>query len=174
MPVVAGIGPAKLEKGLARGFAQTPAGSVLAAIHIQLRATGPDFGPNVYRPTIADQVVGPDKGKLLAAVEAEYQTASAGGVTASGAPVGNLSRIKAARSQVIGYRVDSFDQNQAIVQLLSQLYPSGGGDRALVNAATVMRWVEGDWRLTAPLNGDSRNGANRLAAVPDGYTVFAG
>lgn len=173
LPTADGLGPANRDGGRSLGFAQAPGGAVLAAIHITYRSAGPEFGPKVFRPTIAEQVVGADKALLLATVEKEYAAARSGGLTPSGAPLANLTRIKAAGSQVIAYRVDSFSADQAVLQLLGELR-SAAGERVLVNSSAIMRWVDGDWRLTAPLNGDPRNGANRVPAVPAGYTVFAG
>ena len=173
LPTADGLGPANRDGGRALGFARAPGGAVLAAIHITYRSAGPEFGPRVFRPTIAEQVVGADKELLLATVEKEYAAARRGGLTPSGAPLANLTRIKAAGSQVIAYRVDSFSADQAVLQLLGELR-SATGERVLVNSSVIMRWVDGDWRLSAPLNGDPRNGANRVPAVPDGYTVFAG
>src|SRR5689334_7718584 len=59
LPVSATAGPLHREHGLVSGFAHTPAGSVLAAVHLLVNTT-PQVGSAVFEPTLRDQVVGPD------------------------------------------------------------------------------------------------------------------
>ena len=59
LPMSPDTGPTQTEGGLARGFAHTPAGAVVAALHLLVRTT-PQVGPAVFDPTMTDQVVGCD------------------------------------------------------------------------------------------------------------------
>ena len=58
-------GPHDVRGGLAWGFADTPLGALLAAVNIGVRANA-QWGPDVFGPTIRDQVTGPDAAALLA------------------------------------------------------------------------------------------------------------
>src|SRR5690606_3480837 len=66
-----GDGPRSLNGGRAVGFARTPLGALLAAVHIAVRAN-PQWGPKVFEPTIGDQVIGPDAEALLASTREAY------------------------------------------------------------------------------------------------------
>src|SRR4051794_9259746 len=57
LPVSAATGPTETLGGLARGFAHTRSGAVVAALHLLVRTT-PQVGPVVFEPTLLDQVVG--------------------------------------------------------------------------------------------------------------------
>ena len=170
LPVLEGGGPTRIEGGRASGFAQTPSGAALAAMHIATRV-GPELGPRVYRPTIAEQTTGVDKDRLLAKIERDYNAARAGGVTPGGGLVANLSRARATESALVGYRVDGFDPSQVGVQILSRYRPAQGG-LVYFSFGVMVRWVDGDWRMVAPLNGDLQNSANVVPGVPPGFTVF--
>jgi hypothetical protein len=164
-------GPARTTAGRAEGFARTPAGAVLAAVHIGYRVEA-TLGPSVYRPTIEEQVVGADKERFLSKVDQEYRGGETSGVSPTGALVREVEKAKATRSQMWAHRVDSFDPSVAVVQLLMRTFPAGGSAPAWVNFAWTVRWVDDDWRLVAPLNGDFRNTARQVAGVPAGYTIF--
>ena len=89
LPVSAATGPTQAVGGLARGFAHTPAGAVVAALHLLVR-TSPQVGPAVFDPTITAQVVGPDAGGDARQVTADYQQAAAAAGIAYGQPLGDL------------------------------------------------------------------------------------
>lgn len=169
---VAAAGPTKVQGGRASGFAHTSAGAVLAAIHISYRSES-SAGPLVFEPTIAEQVVGPDKGTFLSNREASYQTSKARyGVGPDGAITADYDKAQRERVRVWAYRVDSYDPANASVQLLSQFVAVGGTTPSYVNFAVTVRWVDGDWRILAPFNGEWATGATSLPDVPRGYTVL--
>lgn len=171
LPISASEGPTQRDGDRASGFAHTPAGAVLAAVHIGYRSS-PALGPAVYRPTIREQVVGVDKDRFLTKVEQDYKTDQVGGVTPSGAVAASIAKAKATRSGAWAYRVDSFDPASASVQLLSRAFATAGAPAIFVNFAWTLKWVDGDWRLVAPLNGDFQNTARVFSEVPGGYTTF--
>ena len=166
-------GPARIEGRRAFGFARTPAGAALAGMYISLNTTG-SLGPATFRPTVAEQVIGADKERFLSNAEREYKAAAPGGLTPDGAVVADLAKTRNLGVRVWGYRMDSFDPSVASLQLLSRYFPSPGASPAFTNFAVTMRWVDGDWRMVAPLNGTFENTATRLAAVPAGYTLLGG
>jgi hypothetical protein len=167
---VASAGPSKSDRNLASGFERSPAGAVLAAIHITTRVQNA-VGPSVFEPTITEQVIGADKETLLARVRQSY---SENVTTMPTGPNGELVAVfekgRAERSGVWAYRVDSFSSDSAFVNLLIRTVP--GGIPAYVNLGVTVNWERGDWRLVAPLNGDLAGGAQRVTEVPSGYVVI--
>ncbi len=87
LPVSATAGPLRRDHGLAAGFAHTPAGAVLAAVHLLVNTT-PQVGSAVFEPTLRTQVVGENAAAMRAAVEADYR--QLGGDPVTGGPVGSL------------------------------------------------------------------------------------
>ncbi|MCA1703294.1 MAG: hypothetical protein LC808_08545, partial [Actinobacteria bacterium] len=162
-------GPHRVANGLASGFDHTPDGAVLAGIHILTRA-GMSFGPKVFEPTINNQVIGADKDALLANVEAEYQQKSGSGpVGRNGEVTGDFVRAKQENSGVWGYRLDSYAGDTAFVQVLLVTTPVGAQRPTYVNIGQNLHWVQGDWRLSAPLRGDWSNVSRMLPNPPQDY-----
>ncbi len=101
----------------AAGFDQSPAGAVLAAIHISYRAEVSN-GPAVFEPTLSEQVVGDDKETWLSNLQEVYAAERARGavVGPSGELTDDLKKAIREESQVWGYRVDAYDSTAASVQ----------------------------------------------------------
>jgi hypothetical protein len=109
--------------------------------------------------------------RLLARVQQGY---AEGAATARTGPNGELLAPfeKAAREQsgVWAYRIDSYTASSALVNLLLRTVPAG--TPAYVNLALTVQWIDGDWRLVAPLNGDLAGGTQQVPDVPAGYVVL--
>jgi hypothetical protein len=75
LPSSPAAGPHHTEHGVAWGFADTPLGALLAALNIAVRANA-QWGPDVFVPTIGNQVTGPEADALLASCQADYGQAS--------------------------------------------------------------------------------------------------
>ena len=60
----------------------------MAALNIAVRANA-QWGPDVFVPTIRDQVTGPDAAALLASCQAGYGQASQAAHVTGGQPLGN-------------------------------------------------------------------------------------
>ncbi len=167
LPVSASAGPGRESPdGAAAGFADTPLGAALAALHITVRLDA-RFGPRVYRPTLAGQVTGPDKAAAAANVEAAY----AAHRRVSGTPPGQATGP--VYVTVVGFRFEAFTPASALVHLLL-LAPAGtAAGWAQADYRAELRWAEGDWRLVAPPAG---NWQAVLTVVADaaGYTRFGG
>ncbi|MEV4212590.1 hypothetical protein [Micromonospora sp. NPDC049662] len=146
VPVSATAGPADTAGGRARGFARTPLGAVLAAAHISVRLS-PQAGPAVFESTLRDQVVGPDAAALADRVEDDYQQARAQLGLPHGEPAGRLY------STIRGYRIDVESTDRTTVRLLIE-GPGGSGGSVLVSLVAELQWVDGDWSLVAPADGD--------------------
>jgi len=143
LPVSATAGPLRREHGLASGFVRTPAGAVLAAVHLLVNTT-PQVGSAVFEPTLRDQVCGADKAAMRAAVEADYRRL--GGEAASGGPVGSLPAALA------GVRIVSFTHAAARVDLLTVAVDATGIARFAATPVDVA-WTGADWALVAPPAG---------------------
>lgn len=136
MPVSPSAGPQRMTDTRATGFARTPLGAALAALHISVRMA-PMTGPKVYRPAITEQVVGHDTTKQLAAVDTQYrQLAKVAGVS-GGAPV------IGATPPFTGYRVRDYTDTTATVDLVVT-NPYKNTD---LQYAIPVRWADGDWRI---------------------------
>ncbi len=174
IPVPAGPPrPREVAGNRTTGFEQSPAGAVLAAINIMYQ-TQPSIGPAVFEPTIAEQVVGDDKATWLAKLKESYAEDKAQGRQTGphGELIDALAQATREKSQVWGYRVDAYDSAAASVQVLMRTEPVGLVEPVFVNLALTVQWVEGDWRLVAPVDGDPSTGASQVDDVPKGYVVL--
>jgi hypothetical protein len=162
VPVSTMAGPRDSAGGRARGFARTPLGAVLAAVHISVRLC-PQAGPAVFEPTLIGQVVGADKDGLAAQLAEDYQAARAQLGLPYGAPAGRLY------STTTGYQVEMQGADAATVLLLIEGPGQDGG--VLVALATHVQWTGSDWVLEAPTRGDWSTVAS-VVTDPSGYRRF--
>ncbi|MFC0862407.1 hypothetical protein ACFHYQ_08865 [Sphaerimonospora cavernae] len=163
LPYSSADGPRVVAGDRAYGFAPTPGGAVLAALHLGMRAS-PRWGPAVFEPTITEQFTGPETPALLRAVRATYDSVRAVAGVADGEPIGLAYVV------VEAFRWQAYAPGLAIVDVV-MAGPGRGG--TTVRAATRMQllWRDGDWRVVAPPGGDW---ARTSAVVTDltGYTLF--
>jgi hypothetical protein len=144
---------------------------VLAAINIFARAESPP-GPAVFEPTITEQVMGPDRDKLLDKARAGYAEGLPRGTAPDGSLSGTIGEARPNRIGMWAYRVDAYDGSSATVNvLLRQLVP-GTASYAYFNFPFTLRWLDNDWRLVAPLNGEFSSVIQRVADVPASYVVI--
>jgi hypothetical protein len=165
LPSSPAAGPRHTANGLAWGFADTPLGALLAALNIAVRANA-QWGPDVFVPTIGNQVTGPDAAALLARCQADYGQASQAAHITGGQPLGSAHVTEEA------FRWAGWSPAEATVDLVS----AGPGSQGVtVRASTRVEvvWRGGDWRVVAPPGGDWGNAAAQLTSL-DGYTVFPG
>ncbi|NDU77617.1 hypothetical protein GWI34_34125 [Actinomadura sp. DSM 109109] len=158
LPCSAEDGPRDTGGDLASGFARTPRGALLAAIHIAVRANV-QWGSNVFGPTIERQVTGPDTRALLDTTREAYERRRDrrpdGAVLGRGYVV-----LEAFRWQGYSPEVASLD-----------LVTAGPGDSDVTARAVTrlqLRWQDGDWRLLAPPGGTWAGAASPIDS-PDGY-----
>jgi hypothetical protein len=168
LPASQQAGPRDTAGGLASGYADTPAGALLAAVNIAVRANA-QWGPGVYGPTIRRQVTGPDAAALLAGCQAAYDQAARTARIPAGQPLGDAYVTEEA------FRWITYTALDATVDIVS----AGPGSQGLtVRAATRIQvvWDGGDWKVVAPPGGDWGNAATALTAgaLPAAYTAFPG
>jgi hypothetical protein len=161
LPVSEVAGPTQAADGLASGFSRDRAGAVLAAAHILVRLH-PEVGADVFAPTLAGQVIGPEVDALRANLEHSYGQLLTRWPVAYGQPAGSL------HFAVSGAAVDSYTEQAALVRLLLAV-PT---DQETVLAATgvQLRWHEGDWALVAPPDGVFSDTA--VVADASGFTLW--
>jgi len=164
LPVSPTAGPRGQAGGQAAGFADTPLGAVLAAIHIGYRANAP-WGSAIYEPTIVHQVVGPDQPALLAATRGSAQALGSPTLPPAG------TAIAGSDARVRGVRWEGYTPTDAVLHLAqSQQDPSTGGVN-LVDLRLEVRWERSDWRLLAPPAGQWTNAATALTSLT-GFQLF--
>jgi hypothetical protein len=164
LPVSPSAGPRHVHGGLAAGFADTPLGALLAAVNIGVRANA-QWGPDVFVPTIRDQVVsGPGASALLASCEASYSQESRAAGVASGQPLGRGYVTEEA------FRWVAYTAADATVDIVSA---GPGGQGTTVRAVTriEVQWSGADWQVIAPPGGDWGNSAAPLTSL-SGYTML--
>jgi len=165
LPSSPAAGPRHTRSGLAWGFSDTPLGALLAALDIAVRANA-QWGPDVFVPTIGNQLTGPDAAALMASCQAGYGQASQAAHITGGRPLGNADVTEEA------FRWVGWSPADATVDLVS----AGPGSQGVtVRASTRVEvvWQGGDWRVVAPPGGDRGNAAARLSSLA-GYTLFPG
>ncbi len=145
LPTSAHAGPRDTAGGLARGFAHTKAGAVLAAVHLLIRVA-PQVGPAVFDPTLRAQVVGPAAPALHDQVAHQYQQLCDQAHVAYGPPVGSLS------AALRGYRIELYTDTTVTLRVMTET--DRAGTAPLYAAAVVqLTWTGSDWALVAPDGG---------------------
>ncbi len=165
LPSSPAAGPRETSGGLASGFTDTPLGALLAALNIAVRANA-QWGPDIYGPTIRDQVTGPDAAALLSGCQADYAQASQAAHITGGAPLGNAYVSEEA------FRWVAWTPSDATVDLVSA-GPGSQGTTVQATTRVEVVWSGGDWQVVAPPGGDWGNAAAELSSL-SGYTVFPG
>jgi len=165
LPSSPAAGPRDTSGGLASGFTDTPLGALLAALNVAVRANA-QWGPDIYGPTIRDQVTGPDAAALLSGCQADYAQASQAAHITGGAPLGNAYVSEEA------FRWVAWTPSDATVDLVSA-GPGSQGTTVQATTRVEVVWSGGDWQVVAPPGGDWGNAAAELSSL-SGYTVFPG
>ncbi|MEV5831471.1 hypothetical protein AB0L25_38475 [Spirillospora sp. NPDC052242] len=154
-------GPRRTDDGQGFGFARSPRGALLAAVHIVVRAHAL-WGPRVFEPTIRNQVIGPDTAALLEATQRSYERHR--GDRPYGEALGRTYMV------LEGFRWLGYSPGSATLDLVT----AGPGDSDVtVRAATrvQVRWENGDWRVVAPPGGAWHGSAVSIASA-EGYVRF--
>jgi hypothetical protein len=165
LPVSAEAGPRQMSHGLARGFADTRMGAVLAAVDVVVR-TAAQWGPDIYRPTISHHVTGPGAAALLAADDRDYAALRAAAHVPPGKPAGRGYAVEAA------YHLATYTPGTATAEIVSE-GPASNGGTVLAVTRIQLRWLHGDWRVIAPPGGTWASSAITPTSLTS-YTAFPG
>lgn len=151
LPYSATAGPRTVDGAVARGYAHTPTGALIAAVHIGARKL---LSPgDSWRQVVDQQVVaGPGRDRFI-------QLRST--VTTDGTPDPRLG-------QLAGFRFVTYTPDIAVIQLATK-FTNG---HMQVTTGTV-QWSDGDWK--AVLQPDSSESPT-VQAVPDltGLVAWSG
>ena len=158
LPVSGTHGPRLTQDGLASGWSESEPGAAIAAAHLLIR-TGPTVGPEVFEPTITGQTTGPNVAALKLAVNEQY------------AELQTNSTAPAAGAQLVGYRIGSYGDDAATVDLVLESADLSASDRYL-QVTVSLRWMNDDWWLVAPPNGDWAQVSTPLGSLPDGLQRY--
>jgi len=165
LPVSVVHGPLVTGQGQAAGYSRTRQGAALAAVQVLAR-TSASAGPDVYRPVLGSQVTGADREALWVRLDQQYrQLSQRYGVTVQdGAPLpGN-------DATVAGYRVEEYQGDRAVVDVVLTAPDLAAGQ--VVAFDVDLKWREGDWRVTAPKDGDWGAVARTLDRAPAGLLDY--
>jgi hypothetical protein len=156
LPVSRTAGPKSTAGGRAMGFQRSSLGAALAATHLTYR-TIPEAGSAVFEPTIRQQVTGDNVEKMLARVTQEYESER----TKQGVAAGRALAPGAGRP--LAYKVTSYVDTQANVSLFAGF--ATDATKFFAFDLQVL-WIDGDWRLVAPPEGNVGNKLTQLTAIP--------
>ncbi|MEU6201518.1 hypothetical protein [Streptomyces sp. NPDC047061] len=148
LPSSGAAGPAVVDSDVARCYARTPVGALLAASQIGVRYLAADDWLTVTRT----QTVGPGRDTYIAARTEAERTASP-------------DQEDSAHGQIAGFRFVTYGGTTAVIQSVWR-FPDG----RLQAALTTVLWRDGDWRLEYPADPPSPAPVDSLA----GFTAWGG
>jgi hypothetical protein len=157
LPVSAQAGPHDTAGDLASGYADTPLGALLAAVNIGAR-TSWQLGPEIFQPTIQDQVTGPYQAQMLSSNLDTYSANAA-----------QIPDIRAYAS-IAAYQWVWYTPADATVDLVAE-GPGDNGTTVYVATQIETEWINGDWRVVAPPGGDWGDSAVQIPSL-NGYLTF--
>lgn len=141
-------GPLIVKDGVARCYAHTPVGALIACQQISVRA---GFGPN-WRAIVEQQMV-PGPGREA------FAKARAGFV-----PNSNPGTYM----QTAGFRFVSYSPQTAVIQLVSRA-PDGG----LWTTTVTMVWSGGEWKLQPTADGNTAPPVQEVPSL-EGFVPWGG
>ncbi|MEV7345466.1 hypothetical protein [Streptomyces sp. NPDC093544] len=141
-------GPATAGKDVARCYAHTPVGALLANSQISVRYLAADDWLKVTRT----QTVGAGRDAYITDRTKAEQTAAPAGDSGS-------------HGQIAGFRFVTYNDTTAVIQTVWR-FPDG----QLQAATTTVLWQDGDWRLEYPADPADPAPVDSLA----GYTQWGG
>ncbi|MFE9685384.1 hypothetical protein [Streptomyces sp. NPDC006285] len=148
VPTSGRSGPAVAGKDVARCYARTPVGALLAASQISVRYLAADDWRKVTRL----QTVGAGRDAYVAArTKAEKQSSA--------------DRDGGAHGQIAGFRFVTYQASTGVIQTVWR-FPDG----RMQAATTTVLWQDGDWRLEYPADPVAPTPVGSLA----GYTEWGG
>jgi hypothetical protein len=150
LPFSATAGPQAVTGDVARCYAHTPAGALLAAVQIAVRyVLAPD-----WRTVLARQVVPGPGASVYAAQRAQD-------------PAVNTSQ-PGQYGQIAGFQFVTYTPELAVMQIVSRL---PGGSLQVTTMTT--QWAGGDWRLVLHDDGTPGGNVQQLDNL-DGFVPWGG
>jgi hypothetical protein len=143
-----GAGPGVTDEGFRSCYSHTAEGALYATVNWFALSSDARNLPRL------PELVEPGEGR-----DAAIAAASAG------TPVPSETRL-----QVAGFKINSYDGQEAVVDVAWTVTSEGG---ALVSLPTVLHWVNGDWKIVLTDEGMFPYASAPLANL-GGYTPWAG
>ncbi len=154
LPYSAEHGPKNVQGlGLASGYTHDPAGSLLAATQISIRA---GLAPDEVWKSILDNQLVPGEGR--AAYVAEREKAH---IAANTVPYPGLN-------QIAGFQVVNYTDTVSVVSIATQTKTG-----AVQTAQITVVWAGGDWKLVMQPGGSSSTTTSPVSSLA-GYTLWSG
>ncbi|KLL10915.1 hypothetical protein [Protofrankia coriariae] len=161
LPVSPAAGPRILADDRASGFAHTPLGAALAAIHVVFR-TDAIVGAYIFEPTIAEQATGADQPALLTRTRiaaARYTI-----------PDRLTGRFSDPIFRYAGVRFDVAAPDRVVLYVATDAVDSTG-TTGYAAMRIELRWERGDWRIVVPPGGNWETVITRIASTA-GFQLF--
>ncbi|WP_250283856.1 MULTISPECIES: hypothetical protein [unclassified Frankia] len=163
LPVSPAAGPRSLADDRASGFAHTPLGAALAAIHVVFR-TDAVVGAYIFEPTIAEQATGADQPALL--------TRTRIAATRYAIPDRLTGRFSDPIFRYAGVRFDVAAPDRVVLYVATDAVDSTG-TTGYAAMRIELRWERGDWRIVVPPGGNWETVITRIASTA-GFQLFPG
>ncbi|MFJ4418805.1 hypothetical protein [Streptomyces sp. NPDC088925] len=151
LPSSPSTGPARIDEraGIARCYAHSPAGALVAAAQIGARyIVAPD-----WKRVMEEQTYGPGRDEMIKARGEFMRTAPP------------ASPVPGELGQIAGYQVVTYSPDTAVFQLVVR-FDTG----ELQESTATVRWEDGDWRYQLP----EKSGVPQTVPDLDGYHVWGG
>lgn len=140
-------GPLDVRDGVARCYARTPVGALIARQQISIRSS---FGP-AWRPVVQEQMVAGSGRDAFARLRAKFVPSSQPGTYA----------------QTAGFQFLSYSPQSAVIRVASR-----GSDGRLWATTSTMVW-DGSWKLQPTPDGKTASPAQDLTTL-EGFVVWGG
>jgi hypothetical protein len=150
-PISINDGPEVFTDSRSTGFAQTPNGAALAAIHI-FRRWNSVQNPDGWEITIDEQVRGDGKELLRERILRGSSTNESGWAST-------------ANTAVVGWNITAFNPLEAQIEWYSLTRIDG--DQAFIKLPVRLVWGDSDWRLVIPDSGTYYGMAEQTNLVTD-------
>ncbi|MGW3491531.1 hypothetical protein [Streptomyces sp. NRRL F-5630] len=151
LPSSPSTGPARVDDhtGIARCFAHSPSGALVAAAQIGARYI---VAPG-WKKLMEEQTYGPGRDEMIKARGEFMRTAPP------------ASPVPGELGQIAGYQVVTYSPDTAVFQLVVR-FDTG----ELQESTATVRWEDGDWRYQLP----EKSGVTKPVPDLDGYHVWGG
>ncbi|UNZ16282.1 hypothetical protein [Streptomyces sp. 891-h] len=145
LPASKAAGPAVVDGEVARCYAHTPLGALLATSQISVRYLAADDWRRVTRA----QTVGAGRQSYIEARTESEKTAD---------PQADEAQDRAAQGQIAGFKFVTYTSGAAVIQTVWR-FPDG----KMQAATTTALWRDGDWRLEYPADPAAPTPVDSLA-----------
>lgn len=166
VPVSRTHGPRDTADGLAKGFSRSEDGAALAAANLLIR-TGPTVGPRVFKPTVTGQATGANVAALNLAVNEQYEQLR----KSAGIPAGEP--VPGANGELVGYHLGTYaDSSGAATVDIVLTSPDLAASERFLQVTVALQWINDDWWVIAPPNGDWSTVSTPLGSAPTGLLRY--